>query len=105
MPFKPGQSGNPKGRGLKEKWATEAIRMALKEDDPVTGKKNLRAVAEKLVSEAKDGNVQAMKEIFDRLEGKPAQSMELSGNPDAPLQVVSAKPLDPEAWAKQYGKD
>ena len=104
MPFEKGRSGNPGGRRA-EKPITDAIRMALSEEHADTGKKKLRVLAQKLVDEAIDGNVQAMKEVADRMEGKPAQSKELTGDPEAPLQVVSAKPLDPEAWAKAYGKD
>ena len=104
MAFQKGQSGNPSGRKV-EKPITDAIRMALSEEHEATGKKKLRVLAEKMVNEAIDGIIQAMKEVADRMEGKPAQSMELTGDPEAPLQVVSAKPLDPEAWAKAYGKD
>jgi hypothetical protein len=39
----------------------------------------LRALAEKLISLAEAGDLGAIREIADRLEGKPRQSMEHSG--------------------------
>lgn len=33
---------------------------------------------------------------------EPKQKLELSGDPDAPLNVVSSDPLSPEEWAARY---
>jgi len=49
----------------------------------LTGNKNaakLRKLARKMIEEAEEGNMQALKEIGDRLDGKPAQSIEGPGN-------------------------
>jgi ribosomal protein L17 len=35
----------------------------------------LRRIADKLLAMAEDGDIQAMKEVGDRLDGKPAQSV------------------------------
>lgn len=51
-------------------WA-EAINRALLAED---GKK-LRALAEKLIEKALEGDVAALKEIGDRADGKPAQAL------------------------------
>ena len=34
------------------------------------------------------GDMSAMKELFDRLDGKPAQQVQLSGDADAPLVIT-----------------
>ena len=73
-------------------WA-EALNRALLAED---GKK-LRALADKLVDRALDGDVIALKEIGDRMDGKPAQAHEVAGDPDRPLiskiirEIVRAK--------------
>ena len=48
----------------------------------------LRAIADKLVEMAQAGDVSAMRELGDRLDGKPAQQVQLSGDADAPLKIV-----------------
>lgn len=68
MPAKPG----PKS----DKFWSEAIRMAVMREDEIDGKKvkRLRIVADKIVELAMNGDIAAMKEIGDRLDGKPAQA-------------------------------
>lgn len=61
-------------------WA-ETIRRAVVQSDP----DRLRRIAEKLLDAAEAGDLQAMKEIGDRLDGKPAQAVTHSGDADAPL--------------------
>ena len=46
--------------------------------------KALREIADVLITEAKAGNIQAIKELADRLDGKPAQMLEHSG-PETPV--------------------
>ena len=78
--------GNQNAR--KGHW-TEAITAAVqKEVDPATGRRKLHAIADKLIELAQDGDIQAMKEIGDRLDGKAAQAVTLSGDPDAPLAIT-----------------
>ena len=73
---------------------TEAINRALVAED---GKK-LRAIAEKLIERALDGDVPALKEIGDRLEGKPAQALTVAGDPDNPMQSrVEVVIVDPKS--------
>jgi hypothetical protein len=45
----------------------------------------------------------ALKEIGDRLDGKPAQQITVDGgeNPIG-VQVVSSKPITAEEWARQF---
>lgn len=69
MPFAKGQSGNPAGRPRKNEEMRAALRRALAATD-ATGQKNKDAVAQALVREARNGNVLAVREIFDRIDGK-----------------------------------
>lgn len=79
MTFKPGQSGNPRGR-LPEKQVADAIRVAVSEDDPKTGKRKLRVIADKLVAQAMAGEMWAIGMIADRLDGKPATEQTVTVN-------------------------
>jgi len=53
--------------------------------DEVALKKGLRAIAAPQVASAVQGDASAFKEIADRLDGKPAQSVDLSGEVGVPL--------------------
>lgn len=70
--FKPGVSGNPGGRPKTRPFA-DALRAELEaagDDGEV-----LRLIAAKLIEDAKSGNLAAVKELADRLDGKPAQQI------------------------------
>ena len=66
--WKPGQSGNPKGRPPKGDTMTEAL----------MGKVDKDAVAAKLYEMAMDGDIAALKYIYDRVDGKPRESVDLN---------------------------
>ncbi len=70
------------GKGQDKIWS-EAVRLAVNEvrKGPTGGRaqKILRQLARKLVDRALDGDIPALKEIGDRLDGKPTQSLGLSG--------------------------
>ena len=72
MPWKPGQSGNPRGR-LPEKLFADQLRIVLFEEDKVAGKCKMRVIAEKLVEQAMAGEGWAIQQVADRIDGKPAQ--------------------------------
>ena len=69
------KAGAPKGNNnaTKTKIWSDAIRKAI-----LSGKR-LDTLAEKLIEAALAGDMQAMKEIGDRLEGKPVQQINGSG--------------------------
>jgi hypothetical protein len=75
--FKPGASGNPDGRP-KLTLLSEAIRAQLAVVAPEADEKTYaEVIAEKLCTEAASGNVNAAREIADRTEGKPKQSLDV----------------------------
>ena len=77
------------GRPPSEKTFGNMLRVALKEAAEDGGDK-LRVIADQLVIKAMGGDLQAVKEIADRLDGKPAQQvdMEHSGDMSVVFQTV-----------------
>ena len=75
-PWKKGVSGNPNGRPKKDRCISDI----LKEQgmDVIVNKRtNLKLIVEKLYEKARGGDLKAIDMIFDRLEGKPAQKVEV----------------------------
>lgn len=82
MAWKPGESGNPEGP-VKQKRFYAALDRAIAQEDG----KQLRDAADKLLSEAAKGEPWAIQMLADRLDGKPAQQVALTGPDDGPLVV------------------
>lgn len=72
MAWKKGQTGNPGGRSSDKAFA-DALRIAVNEIEPITKRKKLRLIAEKLVDKAMEGESWAVQQVADRMDGKPAQ--------------------------------
>ena len=85
MPFKTGRIANPTGINRKKPWA-DAVRIVMNEDDPETQKPRLLLLAERLFAEAMAGDMVAIKEIGDRLDGKPARAV--IGDADRPMELT-----------------
>lgn len=68
--------------------------LAVNEKDGKSGdaRKKLRMLAEKLVEAGLEGDVTALKEIGDRLDGKPAQA--LTGDPDGGALTIKIVRFD-----------
>ncbi len=82
MTWQPGQSGNPTG-GARVKIWRDAINRAIKrreEADPLA----LEKLADKILAAVADGDVSAMKELGDRVDGKVAQPV--GGTDELPPQ-------------------
>ena len=91
MAFQKGQSGNPGGRSKDEKPWTEALRMALNsidKNDKGEKLKKIRLVAEACVNAGLAGDISAIKEIGDRMDGKAPQPQVHQGDPDKPLKHI-----------------
>jgi hypothetical protein len=87
MAFAPGQSGNPGGRPKRDKLWREAIIRAVKrreQDDP----KALERLADKLIAGVEAGDISAIKEFGDRLDGKVAQAIIGGDEDEAPIRMI-----------------
>jgi hypothetical protein len=73
--FNPGESGNQQGRPKRTK-ITEALLSKLSETAPEGEETVAERVAQMLINEALNGNVQAIREIADRTEGRPRQAID-----------------------------
>ena len=74
--WQPGQSGNPKGRPLKN-WAWKDLFEEALDEKDASGVPAKKIIAKKLVDLAKRGDLSAIKEIIDRMDGKAKQSTDL----------------------------
>lgn len=92
----PGQSGNPRGRLKKEETLISLLKDEL-EKVPAKerrGRTNAQLISIKLTEMARGGSLKAIKEIYDRICGKPKQSVEvgnLDGSPFATSSVDMSK--------------
>ena len=68
-------------------WGKVVKKLAIQEDA-----KRLHNVAEALFRKAEDGDISAIKELGDRIDGKSMQ--EISGNSDAPITVIVKTGID-----------
>ena len=73
--------GRPIGSVNREKPFNDALRIALR-SHPL----RLRKIAEKLTEKAEEGDLAAIRELADRLDGKPAQVIDRR---DAPLDELT----------------
>jgi hypothetical protein len=65
--------------------------------------KHLDIIATRLVLKAAEGDVMAMKEIGDRLDGKPSQSLAVGQDPDLqPIQHDIRPQLSRAEWLKLH---
>jgi hypothetical protein len=74
MAWQPGESGNPAGGSTRPKIWRDAINRAIKrreESDPLAMEK----LADRLIRQVEAGDVSAIKEFGDRVDGKVAQPM------------------------------
>ena len=78
-----GQPGNQNAK--KGKLFYDALRIALVQED----RKSLRKITDKLVKAAEEGDAWAVKEIMDRMDGKPVNTTELGGIDGADIKVLA----------------
>ena len=110
-PWKPGQSGNPKGKP-RGKTLTPLLREMLgkkvKFKNPFTGEKKLTKISDAILINligtalSDKGSTKAIVEIFDRIDGKSPQKVDLEGN----LNTKDEKLSRPEIISalKELGK-
>jgi hypothetical protein len=88
MVWKPGESGNPSGPPKRVKLWRDAINRAIKrreESDPQA----LERLADKLIAAVECGDVSAIKEFGDRLDGKVAQAIIGGDEDDPPIHAIT----------------
>lgn len=91
MTFVKGQSGNPGGKRPEKMWR-EAIVRAVKRREAGEGGPILERLADKMLDAALTGDLTALKEFGDRLDGKPAQQQIITGDDEGgPVQVETIK--------------
>ena len=79
MAFETGNKAAAKGRKV-EKMIERAL---LQEDD-----KRLREGVEVLLNKVAEGERWALEFVRDSIDGKPSQSVALSGDPENPLEII-----------------
>ncbi len=72
----------------REKLFNDALRVAALMQTREDGKTRLRLVADRLMEEAENGNIAAIKEVADRLDGKPAQAI-VGGDEGEEVRVIT----------------
>jgi len=83
----------PKGNqfAVKDKRWQQAIDRALAKRCKGDGIQALDDLAEKLLTKCDEGDMGALRELGDRIEGKPAQTIEASGPNGGPIQMQSVE--------------
>ena len=98
-PFPPGVSGNPNGRPKDQFSFMGILRSALAEENR-SGKSVGERIIARYIKLALAGNGQALEALVARIDGKPAQSLTLKGESDAPLHVRHSARLEQEVKPK-----
>lgn len=94
MAWAPGQSGNPNGAPKRAKLWREAIERAIKRREQ-TDPQALEKLADKLLVAIDSGDVGAMREFGDRVDGKVPQAVVGGDEDEAPItirQIVTGVP-------------
>lgn len=86
MPFPKGVSGNPEGRRKNRPWRDALNRAVQRAQDGKVDYMALDALADALVAAGMAGEVNALKEIGDRIDGKVPQAI-VGDEDEAPLAI------------------
>lgn len=87
-----------KNAGKNRIWST-AISQAIEKRSKSEGKEMLNKLADALIDKALDGDMTALKELGDRLEGKAMQGIELTGANGGAVLIKAAQLTDDELAA------
>ena len=86
MPFKPGKSGNPKGRPLKGFSITETIQAMMKVKPEIK-----KALGSNIIEQALQGDKPSQKLIWQYMDGMPLQKIEAELEGDLVIKQVTYK--------------
>ena len=78
---------NPRGQ-QRDKIYREALRLELADMSEGVDLKKLRQIARAHIEKAASGDMQAIKDLADRLDGRPAQILEHSGPDSEPITKI-----------------
>lgn len=92
MTFKSGESGNPSGKQPLKPWRRALDRALAQDEADPTRPTRLRGAAEALLNAAAAGDLAAIRELGDRLDGKSIQ--EIAAQVDANITVEIVKFAD-----------
>ena len=83
------KGGAPEGNqnAAKSKPWRDAINRALARYGEGSTDGGLNKLADKLIKKCEESDLQALKELGDRIEGKPPQSVELGEDPEKPFKT------------------
>lgn len=108
--FKKGESGNPKGRPKGQSLTSilqDAVDRKISKTDPLSGLKKKvtisKALAYSVISKGLKGDIKAINMIFDRLEGKPKQSIEMDGDLNTNTNRTNIDLTFEQAYELKYG--
>lgn len=93
MAFEKGKSGNPAG-SKKVRVIAQQLTSILNEAYESGDKTKLRAMLDQLVTNAISGDMAAINCVIDRIDGKPAQTIDASITDDRDLRDLSGSELD-----------
>ncbi len=75
----------PVGSTNDKSWRAALARAVNRRVDGKGSPKKLDMIADKCADEAMNGESWAVREVGDRLDGKPAQAIAIKGDPDSPV--------------------
>ena len=93
MTFVKGKSGNPGGRPKRDWSWSQELEKAVNETETRTGKTFRELVAKRVVAEAASGNINAIKELINRMDGFPLQYTDITSEGEHLEGIVIYKPI------------
>lgn len=92
MAFQSGNSGNPEGQ-KRAKLIRESLTRAVLDDvnAPLPPKSKLDAIIAQHLEKALEGDISAIKEIYDRIDGKVPQAVVGGDDDDNPIKMLVSR--------------
>lgn len=75
----------PVGSTNEKSWRYALVKAVNRRTDGKGSPKKLDKIADKCANEAMNGESWAIREVGDRLDGKPAQAIQIKGDPESPV--------------------
>ena len=92
----------PKGAENKDKPFREALRVEIAAAQDENDFRSLRKIARGLLTAASEGKIDAIREIADRMDGKPAQESIVDVTTTKYVARIPAKAKATETWQQQH---